>query len=66
MRKKKKLISDSKESDISLFSVATLSSSDLQMKAKYVHSRKGNPEGRRKNYIHTSNCLYTSLSTDLD
>lgn len=48
-RKKKSIISDSKESDIPLSSVATLSSSDLQMKGKSIHSRKGNPEGRRKN-----------------
>lgn len=48
-RKKKKLISDSKEFDMPLFSVATLSSSDLLMKGERILGRKGNPEGRGGN-----------------
>ena len=47
-RKQQQLISDSKEFDTSLSSVATLSSSDLQMKGEGIYGRKGNPEGRAK------------------
>lgn len=46
-----------------LFSVATLSSSDLQMKGQCIYGRKGNPEGKGKK-LHPHKQF--SLSTDLN